>query len=61
MLAECVRGFRDLRENVYREAGERFEVEPERLAEINGTAYGQLAKQADEAPKPRRARKPKEG
>lgn len=57
MLAECVRTFMDLKAGVTRSAGERFEVEPDRMAEINATRYGQLVKPVTERPKTRRTRK----
>lgn len=60
MLVEALTRFRDLKANAYREAGERFEVDPKRLAEINGAGYGMLVRKAEETPKLRRTRKPKE-
>lgn len=45
MLAECVVAFRDLDAGVLREAGDRFEVSPDRLASINSTKYGELARE----------------
>ena len=69
MLAECLKTFLDLRTKETRTKGERFEVTPERLSEINSTRYGQLAVEVAEVPssgvpgidKPRarRGRKPK--
>lgn len=65
MLAQCVVSFRDSEAGVLREAGERFEVSPERLEQINATKYGTLAEEVSEtAPeKPvrrARGRKPKQ-
>lgn len=54
MTAECVRDFMDLEAKAMRKAGERFEVTPERLRAINGTKYGQLAREV-------RTRRRKEG
>jgi hypothetical protein len=45
MLVECIVGFRDLDAGILRDAGDRFEVSPERFAAINGTRYGQLVKE----------------
>ena len=50
MLAECVRAFRDLDCGTLREAGDRFEVSPDRLRAINGTKYGELAVEVPEVP-----------
>lgn len=44
MIAEVIKEFRDLKANVLRSPGERFEVTDERFAEINGTKYGIFAK-----------------
>jgi len=51
--AEALTRFLDLEARTYREAGERFEVTPERFKSLNGTKYGRLVRE-------RRARKPKE-
>lgn len=48
MLAECVKPFRDLDAGVLREAGDRFEVSPDRLRRINATRYGELAREVPE-------------
>lgn len=40
--------FRDLDCGVLREAGDVFEVTPERLERINSTRYGRLAVEVDE-------------
>ena len=48
MLAECVVAFRDLDAGVLREVGDRFEVSPGRLASINSTKYGELAREVPE-------------
>lgn len=45
MVAECIVRFKDIDAGVLREAGDRFEVSPERFAAINGTRYGQLVKE----------------
>jgi hypothetical protein len=42
MLVECIVGFRDLDAGILRDAGDRFEVSPERFAALNGTKYGKL-------------------
>jgi len=57
MQAVCVKPFRDLDAGVMREEGDIFEVSPQRLQRLNGTKYGQLAK---EAPKPKRTRRAKQ-
>jgi hypothetical protein len=69
MLVECLKAFLDLDTKETRAVGERFEVTPERLSEINSTRYGQLVSEVAEVPssgvsgidKPRarRGRKPK--
>lgn len=58
MRARATVAFLDVRENVYREAGEEFEATRERLDELSRTPYGKLA---EEVPEPERkaARKPK--
>ena len=53
MKAECVRRFLDLKEGIVREGGEQFDVTAERLAEINSTRYGLLAKKVMAKRKPR--------
>lgn len=50
MLAECVKPFLDLDAGAFREAGDRFEVSPDRLEAINATRYGTLAVEVPEAP-----------
>lgn len=53
MKAECVRRFLDLKEGIVREVGEQFDATAERLAEINSTRYGLLAKKVRAERKPR--------
>lgn len=53
MRVEALTRFLDLEAGAYREAGDRFEVTPERYRALNGTKYGRLVRE-------RRARKPKE-
>ena len=50
MLVEATCKFKDLDCGVMREEGDRFEVSPARLAVINGTRFGQLAREVPEAP-----------
>lgn len=62
MRAVCVRTYLDLKTGKLRNEGEEFETTPERLQEINGTKYGQLAvevaEKAAEAPtEPQRAKR----
>jgi hypothetical protein len=53
MIAECVKRFYDLKEDRFREAGDMFEVTPERFEEINGHPnYGVLAVVAAVQPEP---------
>lgn len=42
MRVICKRRFRDLKSNVFREVGDTFEVDQERLDEINSAPYGEL-------------------
>lgn len=50
MLVECVRAFLDIDAGMFREEGDRFEVSPDRLRAINGTKYGELAREVSEVP-----------
>lgn len=50
MLVEATCKFKDLDCGRIRLAGERFEASPARLAAINGTRFGQLAREVPEAP-----------
>ena len=47
MTAECIVSFRDIEAGKLREAGERFEVTPERFKAINSTKYGTLVKEVE--------------
>lgn len=49
--------FHDIEAGVDRKAGDRFEATPERLAAINSTEFGELARKCDDAPRRRAARK----
>jgi len=61
MTAECIVTFKDIDAGKIREAGERFEVTPERFHAINSTKYGTLVKEVDEPvdEKPKRTRRAK--
>lgn len=61
MLARCTRTFLDIETGDMREAGETFEVTPERLSAINSTKYGQLAEEVikDALEEPTEARRHK--
>lgn len=50
MLIEAMVDFRDIKENVDRKAGDRFEATPERFSQINSTRYGLLAREVEIAP-----------
>lgn len=62
MKVKCLRAFRDLKEGVFRKAGDTFEATEERYKTINEAGYGQLieavqerkprAKQAEKVEKP---------
>lgn len=60
MFAECIVKFKDIEAGRLREAGERFEVSPERFKAINSTKYGVLVKEVVQEEKPKRTRKAKE-
>ena len=62
MLVRCNKRFRDLKAGTLREEGSVFEVDDERLDELNSTRYGILVSVVEqeapvvEAEKPRRKR-----
>lgn len=56
MIAECKVRFRDAETKKMHEAGDRFEVSPERFAAINGTKYGVLVVEVPEKKPARRGR-----
>ena len=43
MKVRCLRDFVDLKHNVVRKAGEVFEADKERLAELQNSRFGKLA------------------
>ena len=47
MTAECIVSFKDIETGRLREAGERFEVTPERFKALNSTKYGTLVKEVE--------------
>lgn len=59
MTAECIVSFKDIEAGRLREAGERFEVTPERFKAINSTRYGILVKEVDEPTEETKSEKPK--
>ena len=56
MIAECEVRFFDKETKKMHEAGDRFEVSPERFAAINGTKYGVLVSEVPEKKPARRGR-----
>ena len=49
MIVEALKRFKDIDAGVLRDAGDRFEVSPERFAAINGTRYGSLVTEVVES------------
>lgn len=48
MRVRCTRGFRDLKDDIFRKEGDVFEVTEERYKEINTAGYGALAERLEE-------------
>jgi len=58
MRAECIKGFRDLKEGVLRKEGDTFDVTAERFEELNASKYGQLVREV-KAVREAKTRRPK--
>ena len=57
MKVRCITPFDDLKEHVPRNAGDEFEVDEKRLAELEAYAHARLVERVDERvekPKPRK-------
>lgn len=50
MLVTCVKRFRDIENNVFREIGDEFEVDEKRYDAINSAGYGILVNKVKEKP-----------
>lgn len=59
MLAQATIDFRDLKEGVFRKAGETFEVTEERFKALSNSRYGRLVKKPAK-PRVRRTETPEE-
>lgn len=56
MTAEALCGFRDLKEGVWRNEGDRFEVTTERFRQLATSRYGTLVKEV----RPRKSKRQSE-